>query len=248
MKSQSLLSLIGLVCSSTMASAQTCVLSQGPTNNGTLIYSNALDSPGSVQGWVAEGPVASNFSTGTLELSSSTADGNFVYWLPDEFPANIRVTWEFSQQNEPGLAMFFFGAAAAATGGSIFDPSLAPRNGSYAQYHSSDIRTLHASYFRRRWPEERAFHLANLRKSPGFHLVAQGADPLPPVVDAAGAWYRVEVVKNGGEVYFAVNDLPVFSWRDEGNATGPGVGAGRIGLRQMAPLVARYRNLQVFEL
>lgn len=251
-KSKLLLSLAAAAAAAAaMASAQSCVLTSAPPNNGTLIYSNALDAPASLTGWVAEGRVVSNFTAGALELSSATAtDGDFVYWLPDAFPARLRVTWDFSPQAEPGLAMFFFGAAAAATGGSIFDPGLAPRNGSYAQYHSGDIRTLHASYFRRRWPAERAFHLANLRKSPGFHLVAQGADPLPSVVDApAGAWYAVEVVKDGPAVYFSINGLPVFSWRDDGsNSTGPVVGAGRIGLRQMAPLVARYRNLQVFAL
>lgn len=250
MKTQHLLLPLSLALKATMASAQECVLTAPPqtTTNETLIYSNALDAPNSTAGWVAEGPVQANVTIGSwLELSSSTDDGNFVYWLPEIFPNRIRITWEFSQQAEPGLAMFFFGAASV-DGGSIFDPNLAPRNGSYPQYYAGDIRTLHASYFRRRWPVERAFHVANLRKSPGFYLVAQGADPLPPVVDAAGAWYKVEVVKDGGEVWFSVNDLPVWSWKDDGNATGPGIGAGSIGFRQMAPLVARYRNLKIFAL
>ena len=69
--------------------------------------------------------------------------------------------------------------AASVAGRSFFDEGLAPRNGSYPQYHSGDIRTLHAS-LRPHWPGERAFHFANLRGSPGFHLLAQGADPLPP--------------------------------------------------------------------
>ena len=143
--------------------------------------------------------------------------------------------------------MFFFGATSV-TGGSIFDPTLKPRNGSYPQYHSSDIKLLHASYFRRRWPEERAFHLANLRKSPGFNLVAQGADPLPAVEDAAGAFYKVEVVKDKREVSFSVNGLLLFSWDDTKTDTGPVVREGRIALRQMQPLVARYRNLEVWKL
>jgi hypothetical protein len=86
--------------------------------------------------------------------------------------------------------------AASVAGRAIFDEGLAPRNGSYPQYHSGDISTLHASSFRRRWPEERAFHFANLRKSPGFHLLAQGADPLPPVPSANGAYYELELVKD----------------------------------------------------
>lgn len=143
--------------------------------------------------------------------------------------------------------MFFFGATATS-GGSIFDKSLKPRNGAYPQYHSSDISLLHASYFRRRWPEERAFHVANLRKSPGFYLVSQGADPLPPVVDAAGAFNKVEVIKDKRDVSFWVNGLLLFSWDDTKTDTGPVVREGRIAFRQMQPLIARYRNLEVWQL
>lgn len=143
--------------------------------------------------------------------------------------------------------MFFFGATST-TNGSIFDPELKPRNGSYAQYHSSDIKLLHASYFRRRWPEERIFHLANLRKSPGFHLVSQGADPLPDVDDMKGAFYKVEVIKDGKNVKFSINGLLVFAFEDDEGKTGTLVRGGRIALRQMQPLVARYRNLEVWGL
>ncbi|KZL86973.1 protein of hypothetical function duf1961 [Colletotrichum incanum] len=216
----------------------------------TLLYSNPLNSTSDVATWVAEGPLNVTAVDSTIEISGAGNEADyFVYWVPEVFPDGIRITWEFSPRNEPGLAMFFFGAASAADDGkgSIFDPSLKPRNGSYPQYHSSDIRTLHASYFRRRWPEERAFHLANLRKSPGFHLVAQGADPLPPVPDAAGAFYKIEVIKDKREVKFFINDLLIFEFYDD-KSTGPVIRDGRIGFRQMQPLVARYRNLQVWKL
>ncbi|KAH7363184.1 hypothetical protein B0T11DRAFT_282233 [Plectosphaerella cucumerina] len=212
-----------------------------------LLYRNPLNSTSDVATWIPEGPVAIKAVDGVLELAGGGALSDyFVFWVPEVFPDRIRITWEFSPRTEPGLAMFFFGAASVA-GGGIFDDGVKPRNGSYPQYHSSDIRTLHASYFRRRWPEERAFHLANLRKSPGFHLVSQGADPLPPVVDANGAFYRITVIKDKRDVQFLINDLPVFSFRDD-KSTGPVVREGRIGFRQMAPLVARYRNLEVWKL
>ncbi|PSN62346.1 DUF1961-domain-containing protein [Corynespora cassiicola Philippines] len=213
-----------------------------------LLYRNTFNGSESIASWVAEGPLVANISNGTLELGGAGAPADyFVYWLPENFPDRIRVTWEFSPIQEPGLAMFFFGAESIA-GGSIFDEELAPRNGSYPQYHSGDIRTLHASYFRRRWPEERAFHLANLRKSPGFHLVSQGADPLPPVPDANGAFYKIEVIKDKRNVRFLINDLLIFQWDDTKTNTGPVVRGGRIGFRQMQPLIARYRNLEVWEL
>lgn len=214
----------------------------------TLLYRNTFNSSSSISSWVAEGPLVANVSNNTLELAGAGGpDDYFVYWLPEVFPDRIRISWEFSPIQEPGLAMFFFGATSVS-GGSIFDPSLKPRNGSYPQYHSSDIRLLHASYFRRRWPEERTFHLANLRKSPGFNLVAQGADPLPAVEDVAGAFYKVEVVKDKREVSFSVNGLLLFSFDDTKTDTGPVVREGRIALRQMQPLVARYRNLEVWKL
>lgn len=224
-----------------------------------LLYRNALESTSDVTDWIAEGPVQATTSSSkdgnAIELSSSGGfDDHFTLWCPEVFPSQVRITWEFTPVSEPGLAMLFFGASSVTTSptnpaSSIFSSSLSPRNGSYPQYHSGDIRTLHVSYFRRRWEDERAFHTCNLRKSPGFHLVAQGADPLPPVVDARGAYYRIEVVKDEKSVKFSIDGLELFKWTDEEDGTtGPAVGGGRIGFRQMAPLVARYRNLEVWEL
>jgi hypothetical protein len=211
----------------------------------SLLYRNPLAGPADIVDWIAEGPVTAADDGDAVTLSSST-DAHWTLWCPEEFGDRIRITWEFSPRGEPGLAMLFFGAAAAA-GGGIFDDGLAARTGAYPQYHSGDIRTLHVSYFRRKWEDERAFHTTNLRKSPGFHLVAQGADPLPSVADARGDFYRLELVHDAGHVAFSIDDLPLFTWRDD-ETTGPRVGAGRIGFRQMAPLVAAYRNLEVHRL
>lgn len=214
----------------------------------TLLHRNALADPADLDGWVAEGPVAiaAGADGGVVLSSSGGIDDHWTLWCPEDFGDRIRITWEFSPRAEPGLAMLFFGAAAV-DGGGIFDEGLAARSGAYPQYHSGDIRTLHVSYFRRRWEDERAFHTCNLRKSPGFHLVTQGADPLPPVVDAGGAFYRMEVVKDGPRVALSIDDLPLFQWTDD-ESTGPRVRAGRIGFRQMSPLVASYRNLEVHSL
>lgn len=213
-----------------------------------LLYRNTFNTSDAVSTWIPEGPVNATISNNTLQLSGAGGiDDHFVFWVPEVFPDRIRITWEFTPINEPGLAMLFFGAASL-TGGSIFDKGLAPRNGTYPQYYAGDIRTLHASYFRRRWPEERAFHLANLRKSPGFYLVSQGADPIPSVVDTGGAFFKVEVVKGKRDVSFSVNGLLLFSWEDLDRSTGPVIRSGRIGFRQMNPLVAQYRNFEVWQL
>ncbi|GMA27870.1 DUF1961 family protein [Arenivirga flava] len=208
------------------------------------VYSNALRGPDDLVGWIAEGPVDARRAQDGLRLASAGGpEAHWTLWCPEEFGDRIAISWDFSPRAEPGLAMLFFGATSLL-GGSIFDPSLSPRDGGYPQYHSGELRTLHASYFRRRWPDERSFHTCNLRKSPGFQLVASGADPVPPALDADGRFYRVEVLKDGARVRLAIDGLPLFDWRDD-EVDGPLIGSGRIGFRQMAPLVAHYRDLEV---
>ncbi len=209
-----------------------------------LLYRNPLRSPADLADWIGEGPVAMTETPTGVELSSSGGDddGHWTLWCPEEFGDGIRISWDFTPVAEPGLAMIFFGATTV-DGASIFDADAAPRTGAYPEYHSGDLRALHVSYFRRRWPDERALHTCNLRKAPGFHLVAQGADPLPSVGDVAEP-YRVEVHKDGSHVEFAVDGLTLFAATVPAD-TGPEVGGGRIGFRQMAPLTARYSNLEV---
>jgi hypothetical protein len=161
------------------------------------------------------------------------------------------ISWDFWPIREPGLCIVFFAATArrdlfAASNGDLFSPALKARTGEYEHYHHGEIDALHLSYFRRRWPQERAFHTCNLRKSYGFHMVAQGADPIPPVADANPP-YRIELTKRGPLVAFSINGLPVLRWTDDGSL-GPPLAGGKIGFRQMAPLIAEYANLTVCRL
>lgn len=220
----------------------------------SVSYRNALATPSDLEGWVAEGPVGVEHADGGMRLFS-TADepalaaagrgdhAHFTYWCPEVFGPDLEISWDFRPLSGLGLAMLFF-AATGTMGRDLFDPSLQRRTGYYPQYHSGDVGALHVSYYRRKWPTERRFHTCNLRKSPGFHLVAQGADPLPPIADVDGH-YRVRVSKRGAEIAFAIDDLELFRWTDDGGTGGQPLGAGRIGFRQMAPLTAHYRNLEV---
>jgi len=212
-------------------------------------YRKTLANAADLDGWVAEGPVGVEHRDDGLALFS-TADeaaldaqgrgdhAHFTFWCPEVFGADVEISWDFRPLAGAGLAMLFF-AATGARGEDLFDPTLAPRTGYYPQYHSGDIATLHVSYLRRKWPTERRFHTCNLRKSPGFHLVAQGADPLPDPDDADSP-YRVRVTKQAHDIAFAIDDLELFRHHDPDP-----LGAGRIGFRQMSPLVAHYRNLEV---
>jgi hypothetical protein len=87
-----------------------------------------------------------------------------------------------------------------------------------------------------------------LRKSFGFHLVAQGADPLPTVRFAVNP-YRIKVIKYGAKVSFHMSykdeAITIFSWEDDGDSYGPILEEGEIGFRQMTPLIAEYSNLVV---
>lgn len=86
--------------------------------------------------------------------------------------------------------------------------------------------------------------LTNLRKSHGFERVAQGPDPIPPA-DRGVPPYRIELTMCDAEIEFAVDGLRCFRWKDHGDIGGPPLSHGKIGFRQMAPLVAEYANLRV---
>ncbi|WP_171718837.1 DUF1961 family protein [Paenibacillus phytohabitans] len=213
------------------------------------IYRNTLEGPGHVEGFRMEGDGIATFPQGRLRLESKRdakegQQANVVFWCPEVCPAELAVSWKFRPLREPGLAILFF-AAAGAGGKDLFDPSLPVRTGEYDQYHHGEMNAFHISYFRRMWEEERSFHTCNLRKSYGFHLVAQGADPLPDVADMTGA-YRMLAVKQGPAVTFAVDGLPLLHWVDDGSSSGPLLAGGRIGFRQMAPLIAEYSDLVVY--
>ena len=51
-----------------------------------------------------------------------------------------------------------------------------------------------------------------------------------------------------GKIDFIINDLPVFSWQDDGKEYGPVLGGGKIGFRQMAPMIGEYSNLKVYSI
>ncbi|MFT5088962.1 MAG: hypothetical protein ACI906_003536 [Candidatus Latescibacterota bacterium] len=216
-----------------------------------VLYENALAQPADVSGWVIEGDGAVSFPKGKMRQESlrpreAGQDGNIVHWCPITFPDNISISWDFLPINEPGLAILFF-AALGCHGEDILDGGLAERRGRYEQYHHGDFNALHVSYFRRN-PGENEFQSCNLRKSYGFHLVAQGADPIPTATFVVKP-YRIRLIKCGPHVDFGMsyNDefISICSWEDDGTTQGPTLGEGKIGFRQMTPLIAEYSNLVI---
>lgn len=215
------------------------------------IYENPLVSKASISDWIQEGVIEINETEEGLKFSNGTPEekGDFAHWtiwLPEKFPNNVIIEWEFKPVREPGLCMVFF-SALGKNGESIFNEKLTKRNGYYPHYHSGDINTYHISYFRHKYESERAFRTCNLRKSAGFHFVSQGADPLPPTEDAID-FYKIKVVKFESKISFYINELLIFDWVDNGKDFGPVLEEGYIGFRQMAPMSAIYRNLKISEI
>lgn len=216
-----------------------------------LIYHNPLRCPEDVKDFILEGSAKISFEDGKMRLenamdASNGQKANYVLWCPEDFPSDVYIEWDFRPLREPGLCILFF-AAQGKNGESIFAENLTARTGEYVQYHHGDINAFHVSYFRRKEPDERAFHTCNLRKSYGFHLVAQGADPIPGVEDAK-EMYHIGVLKKDNVVKFYVNELEVFSFEDDGKTYGDLLKGGKIGFRQLAPLVAEYSDLKVYEI
>lgn len=217
--------------------------------HGKLLYENGLTCIQDIKDFRLEGSAKITFPNGRMRMENDMDEGlgqkaNYVLWCPEEFPADIYVEWEFQPIREPGLCMFFF-AAKGRDGKDLFDNILAPRTGEYVQYHHGDINAFHVSYFRRKELDERSFHTCNLRKSYGFHLVAQGADPIPDVADVKEA-YHIAMAKKGATVQFYINELEIFRFVDDGITYGDLLGGGKIGFRQLAPLVGEYANLKVY--
>lgn len=216
-----------------------------------LIYENPLSCAEDVKNFTLEGRANITFENGKMRLENAISaeagqKANYVFWCDKIFPDNIKITWNFKPIKEPGLAILFF-AAKGINGKDIFDESIAKRTGEYPLYHHGDINAFHVSYFRRKEPDERAFHTCNLRKSYGFYLVTQGADPIPDAADCTMD-YRLTVIKTTDKVEFYVNDLLTFSFTDDGKTYGDFLRDGRIGFRQLAPMIGEYSDLKVYSL
>jgi hypothetical protein len=133
------------------------------------------------------------------------------------------------------LAIVFF-CARGRTGEDIFDPRLAPRDGTFAHYHSGDLNCYHISYF------AGARGTANLRKNHGFHLIQEKPD-------LVAVWRHLQLVRVGPRIRLSVDGQPCIDWVDDGTIGGPSLGGGKLGFRQMNHLLwGEYANLRVYGL
>jgi len=212
---------------------------------GELLYKSLMDSPASLEGWVAEGPIELHHEEGALLMRSKNFDGHTVFWCPQDFPDSFVAEWEFKPLSHYGLAIIFF-AAKGENGEDIFDPSLPPRDGNFSHYIRGAITSYHVSYF----ANVRDFQMGrtdtNLRKNNNFYRVGGGPVAIQP---GARGWQHLRLVKDGNRIQLSANGRTFLDWTDDNpERYGPPHTDGKIGLRQMDSTIGLYRNFRVWTL
>jgi hypothetical protein len=209
-----------------------------------LVYSASLADAKAVAGWRMEGPGTITFKDGWMHMRSPGEKMHHVYWCPKRLPDSFVARWQAQNlETDAGLCIVFL-AAAGRKGQSIFDEGLPKRDGTFSQYTKGAIRCYHTSYY------ANAAHnpdreQTNLRKNPGFHLVATGREGVP--TDSKRI-HTITLAKQGPHIRLWVDRRKVIDWTDKGNAGGEPHTDGFLGLRQMKWTHFRYRNLEVWSL
>ena len=196
--------------------------------------------------WVLEGPGRAWTEAGRLHLVSHKPDkgGHVVLWNTRVFPADMLLEFSVSpQDSKRGLNIVFI-AARSKTGGTIFDPGLPPRRGTFTNYTKGAINSYHTSY----WATSGAGQprrAVNFRKNAGFYMPASGDDR---IAGKGPGPHKVRVLKVGGVIELEARDVISAVFRDDGRAYGPVWTDGSIGLRQMAHGVkSSYASFKVWK-
>jgi hypothetical protein len=216
---------------------------------GALLYEADMRSRDSVADWVMEGAAQTAFRAGWMEIYSPDKAEHHVFWCSQEFPASFIATWEVQNLAiDSGLLIVFF-AAKGAQGQDIFDPSLPTRDGTFTHYTEGKIKSYHISYYANVAHEPGRAH-ANLRKNNTFSLLQSGAEGIPT---HSRDIHQIKLIKHGAHIRLLIDERPVIDYMDDkplvnGVNTGPALGAGKIGLRQMQWSHFRYRNFKVWEI
>jgi hypothetical protein len=213
------------------------------------VYFTEFDDQADLSDWHLEGGYKISNTDGRLVLEnqpgcakSQTTAKHLVCWLKREIPADFLLEFTVCPQNrEEGLNIVFFNTRGIG-GHDIFDGSLAPRDGTFKQYHSGDLNGYHVSY----WAGTR--NSANLRKNKGFDLVATGPDLVANA--PAGKFQTIRIYKRGGTIRVLVDDVISVTYEDDGVSNGPVIRqSGWIGLRQMAHTIrCQYGSFVVYPL
>ena len=216
---------------------------------GETVYEATLSDSDDVVDWVLEGPAKISFDDGAMVMRSEIPDppddetGHFNYWCPADVPESFVAEWEFKPLADNGVCHVFF-AARGENGEDLFDTTLPARDGHYRPYHSGAIENYFMIYYSNR----KMFRTTNMAtswlfKSHNLVSLAMGEIAVRPGDDR---FHKLRLVKDGARVQLSVDGRTVLDFTDPGDERyGPVYGGGKIGFRQMARMVAAYRNFRV---
>jgi hypothetical protein len=176
---------------------------------------------------------------------------HMVLWVNQPFPAEGEVRFGVMPANTSvGLNIVFYATmplrndSKYTNATSIFDLSLPPREGNYPAYHGGkgghgSILGYSDSYWRAgngtqpcdRNPNDGKC-TANLRKNPGFSMVAEGDDLVLSRAPKNGKAFEVVLRRVGPKITITVDGATSLEWTDDGRMSAPFKG-GYVGLRQM---------------
>lgn len=224
------------------------------------VYQTDFSDPRELNDWVKEGGLPARIEDGRLILESKLATDrelsrtdhrlfnqrnrdHVVFWLKREVPADFLLEVLLRPADkQSGLNIIFFNTRGVK-GKSVFDPALAPRDGTFPQYHSGDLNGYHVSY----WASPRG--TTHIRKNRGFHLVS--VSDLNPIETAPKETFEMlRIYKRADKIRIMVNDRVIVAWDDDGKTFGPAIlQSGWIGLRQMGyTLRTDYDRLAIYPL
>jgi len=202
---------------------------------------------------VAKTTVSHDHPGGILNISNN--GDHCVLWLNKNFPsADYVLSFGVEPKNtSEGLNIVFFSTTAITRGNEsnqdIFGLHLPPRAGNYGNYtcksnKGCSIQNYGMSYYRigtGLLPGQK--DVANLRKNPGFHLVAGGVDLIGLKPNHV---FNVVVSKVGPNIAVTVDGSLEAAWADDGTLDNGVYNGGYIGLRQMQSTVwAAYHYLSM---
>ena len=205
-----------------------------------LILDNSLSGKDDIRDFELIGNADISFPEGALKIETMDKEGEAALLCTGSFPSDVRIEWEFMPLSVDGRASLIFAHKNAQSDGAVDLGS-----GSFFEL----------SFYRRKGAASKAFHVSKLIKSDAVQSfeVAEGADPLPNAVaeladdpeSADGFWYKMTVVKNKDKVFFAINDMDILGFSDDGIKCGDLLTGGRIGFKHEGAMAAMYRNLKV---
>jgi len=163
-----------------------------------------------------------------------------VLWTQRDWPADFRLSFDVSFNNNRGIGVIFF--AGRGSDGSDLAASRERRTGAYDEYIRGEVDSYSLS-FHRYWPDGRNNPGSNLRRNSGFHLLDQA---LPDPCLEANRVYQIEIRKVGAELTVRVDGEETHQAVDDGEHGAPH-GSGKIGfrLRGDASCVMRIANVRL---